>query len=168
MSDFPPCLRRSDLHLVDREGEKTPISRCAHSGCDKFAKDVTPADCAGCILRVAGRLPVPAYILHDSTRDFQQPTLLEDGSIAYPKTGWEPPKCPDGYKPKSTDPKSADAWVFTPLSPPCADRHQYNGTLPCGCIKVTQVCVSRDSGHFGKAVDPEVCQTCPVRRAVGT
>lgn len=61
-----------------------------------------------------------------------RPHKASDGTISYPKRGWEPPPIPDGYQRKSTNLKSSDAWIFIPILPPCQHRTVVVETGHCG------------------------------------
>jgi hypothetical protein len=99
-----------------------------------------------------------------TVRSFKQPKLLADGTLVYEKTGWERPVPPAGYKAKSNDRDSPDAWVLVPIWPRCVDRKFSNNMKPCGCVNVVQVCNSREASTYLQIVTPDVCEQCPLRR----
>lgn len=160
-----PCVKRQEITLCGRDGSKKTIQRCAHQASSHFTQDVTAEDCSSCPLRMFTKLRLIDYTaLQINGREFGEPKLMEDGSLVYPRTGWEPPRVPEGYNRKSDDPKSDDAWVFLPEWPPCVDREMANTVLPCGCIKMNAICASLVSGKHGSRVSVDLCRQCPVRR----
>lgn len=162
---YLPCEKRQEQQYHNTDGSLRPLHRCNHPSSAMYVKEVTPADCAECPFRIATKLRPPEYReTHLTIRNFGQPKLLEDGSLVYPRQGWEPPSTPAGYKPKSTDPRSDDAWVFLPMLKHCVDRQMVNTVKPCGCINVILMCESPTSEHRGKLVDMHKCDACPVAR----
>ena len=83
-----------------------------------------------------------------------RPRIFEDGTIAYPKRGWEPPPVPAGYRRKVDDLRSSDAWVFLPLLNPCPHRSKIIKYSSCGAAQVMYQC-----DLFGQ-VQPPKCQQC--------
>ncbi len=83
-----------------------------------------------------------------------RPRFFSDGTIAYPKRGWEPPVVPAGYRRKASNLKSSDAWVFIPVLEPCPHRSQTVGYTICGAATLSYQC----DLHGGVA--PPQCQTC--------
>lgn len=154
------CLKRGTLQVMDREGQTTERTVCRHTGCERFTLDVDAAYCGECPLRQS-----PALVhLPSATpvqRSFGQPKLLADGSLVYPKTGWEPPPPHPGYKPKPDDP-----WTFIPTWPACSFREPSNRVKPCGCLDVRMICTSEKSGHLNQRVTPAICSACPLRHHV--
>lgn len=51
-----------------------------------------------------------------------RPHKASDGTLTYPQRGFEPPPIPAGYRRKTNDLKSFDAWTFVPIIPPCKHR----------------------------------------------
>lgn len=163
--EWLPCIQRQMVVLCHKDGSKGELHRCIHQSSKHFAQELTPENCAACPLRVFTRMRPPDYsALQVNGREFGEPKIMEDGSLVYPKLGWEPPRAPEGYTRKSDDPKSADAWVFLPQWPPCVDREMANTVLPCGCIKVNPICASLACERHGRRVTVEMCRECPVRR----
>lgn len=157
-----PCLRRNEITEISRDGLTIVTYRCAHIGCEQFTKPVAEADCAACVLRVPHERAVGSLGSVAGERQFDQPRFV-NGELIYPKTGWEPPKEPEGFKRKNDDPKSPDAWVFIPNWPECAEREMHGRTLPCGCVNFAAICASKRSGKEGQLVTLGVCEACPVR-----
>ncbi len=69
-----------------------------------------------------------------------RPHRMSDGALVYIKRGWEPPAVPDGYKRKSNDFKSPDAWVMIPVLPLCRTRTFTEEKGSCGATKITYYC----------------------------
>lgn len=69
-----------------------------------------------------------------------KPVKAANGTLSYPKRGWEPPKVPAGYRRKTTDLKSADAWIFVPILKPCEHRTHETKTGSCGAQAIEYFC----------------------------
>ena len=69
-----------------------------------------------------------------------RPNKATDGTITYPYRGWEPPPVMDGYRRKTNDLKSPDAWTFLPIIPPCEHRTSVTETGSCGAQSVKYSC----------------------------
>lgn len=154
-----PCARRNVINLVGRDGSTSLVHRCAHVDAERFTNTVTESDCASCVMRVPSNhtLPIARF---DGPKDFAEPTLNADGSITYPKTGWEPPRCPKGFE------KTDDPWTFRPLWAPCADRQLHARKLSCGCVELDGICGSGASPKNGQLVVLNDCEACPARRPI--
>lgn len=165
MSDeYLPCAKRKDIVVIDRLATRFPAKQCGHHGCANLTKVVSPADCAGCILRIAVIEIVPVVAHQRPTvRDFGEPKLMPSGELVYPRTGYEPPKVPEGYKRKNDDIKHPDAWVFVPQWPPCGDRVMNNSVAPCGCVKINAFCASKHAAKRMQRINVETCVACPFR-----
>lgn len=87
-----------------------------------------------------------------------RPRVFEDGTIVYPKRGWEPPPVPEGYRRKTGDLRSPDAWVFLPVLDACTHRTKKINYSACGAAQVTYHCTL-----FGR-VKPPQCQRCTEKR----
>lgn len=166
-SEWVPCVKRQDVVLRHRDGGTGHLARCTHQSSSHFAQELAAEDCATCPVRVFTRLRPPGYCdLPVINRDFGEPKVMPNGTLVYPKNGWEPPKVPEGYRRKSDDLKSEDAWTFVPEWPPCIDREMANTVLSCGCIKINAMCASSDSPSHGKQVTVDNCRQCLVRRVL--
>jgi len=85
-----------------------------------------------------------------------RPRRMPDGSLVYPKRGWEPPPSIMGYHRKSNDPKTVDAWVFIPDFDFCEYRIEEEIKREgCGCITYTYVCGCPQETRTSTA-----CKTC--------
>lgn len=91
------------------------------------------------------------------------PHIGDDGTITYQHEGWEPPPVPRGYRRKSDNLKSRDAWVLVRETPLCKRvvLHRVEKAA-CNCISVLHVCTYR-----GKAENISVtkCDSCPHYKA---
>jgi len=149
---------------MDTDGTQSPMHRCTHQTSERFGTDVSVDDCASCPVRVPPALKDLVPSIPILRRDFGEPKIMPDGSIVYRKTGLEAPICPNGYRRKSDDLFSDDAWVFLPLWKPCLHREMANIVRPCGCVQVRTFCLSDIAGRYGKTVTTEICAGCTVRR----
>ena len=68
------------------------------------------------------------------------PRVMPNGEIHYPRKGKEPPADVRGYKRKSENPASSDAWKFVPDIPDCKQRTLQLYTRGCGKVGVHIVC----------------------------
>lgn len=153
------CSKRQHQEEHGADGVIRPIVRCNHPSSQYYVKKVDDKICAECPLKILTSMrPVNYTEFRPTFRSFDQPKIYEDGTIEYPKTGWEPPKTPEGYR------KGKDDWTFIPLFQICLDRVLVNTVAPCGCIKVHAMCDNEKSEHYEKQVDPDKCSACPVRR----
>lgn len=160
-----PCMKRQEVELIDRDGSSNTLNRCTHQACASFGRDLKQDDCSSCPLRIAIKERPPGYCeLPVVQRDFGQPMVGKNGTLVYPRTGFEPPVVPEGYVRKSQDMRSADAWVFYPTWPACADREQVNTVRPCGCIKINSFCNSGTCPQKGQKVTVAICRECPYQR----
>jgi hypothetical protein len=92
---------------------------------------------------------------------YVRPRKMPDGSLAYPKRGWEPPPSIPGYKRKSSNPHSADAWIFLPVWQPCVYRDEIEvSRRACGCISYSYICIHPDDVCNGCTVSADICNEC--------
>lgn len=169
-NEYLPCVKRNSLQIIDKLGTVSTAQQCGHAASERSTQVVIPEDCRGCVLRVPDRQgpprgPKEAPAQKLTVRDFKEPKFMPDGSLVYPRTGWEPPKVPEGYRRKNDDPRSPDAWVFLPNWPPCVDRVMYNKLSSCGCVHIHARCSSKEAAMKGKAVNLDDCRRCPLARA---
>ena len=92
-------------------------------------------------------------------RSFGKGRFMPDGSLTYPKKGWEPPPDLEGY---TRDP--GNAWRFLPLWPVCLDRTRTAYIQKCGAYNVIMTCHSAECPANGEKVTLSLCQGCPFRR----
>jgi hypothetical protein len=112
------------------------ICNCAES--PEFKRRVTDDECNPCSFRNGANEPEQRTMPEEKTHG--RPRIFSDGTIAYPKRGWEPPPCPVGYRRKSEDLKNSDAWTFLPVLPVCSDRHREVEYGRCGAASITYFC----------------------------
>lgn len=161
----PPCRYRREVVKIDAAGLPAVVDRCHHVDCTSFGGDVAPETCEACPLRSV-IAPPPGPILDERAaiaRNFGQPKVMADGSLVYERRAgdWEPPPPHHGYRPKSSDPRSDDAWMLVPVWPVCPFRQMANRVRECGCLRIVAVCTSKESGHEGQ-VDLATCLACPL------
>lgn len=91
-----------------------------------------------------------------------RPRVHKDGTIVYPKKGWEPPPVPDGYERKTTNLKSSDAWTFVPKFANCKYRVLVEGkSMSCGCMAMILHC--KRTGELVK-IDGAACPACDLHK----
>lgn len=158
-----PCAKRQEVVLHNKDGSKGQLCRCAHQAASRFNKEVTPADCEACPLRLITKNVRPAGYteLQIGKREYVEPTVV-DGCLVYKPNGLKPPSVPNGYRRKGEE--GDDAWVFEPLWPACQDREMANTVQRCGQLKINALCASKESSMKGLPVLVDNCNQCPVRR----
>lgn len=174
IADLPPCNRRSPYRATAHSPVviycKPPLDKLKLLSASEAIKNaelfktniVTIETCQNCQERSENFQLVlkPATI----EKPVKQPELLQDGTIIYQKdvTDWEPPPAPPGYKRKSDDPKSKDAWILIPEQPFCIYvEFEKKAAASCGCERYNLICT-----HEGKRIlllQKETCQECPYR-----
>lgn len=83
-----------------------------------------------------------------------RPRVFSDGTIIFPKRGWEPPPEPAGYQRKVANLRSPDAWVFLPVMEACGHRTNNITYSACGAAKLAYRC-----DLFGVVLPPQ-CGAC--------
>jgi len=158
---WEPCAYRLQGVKLLSSGAIDVKMACNHPEAATYGQPVSCKTCTGCVLRTATKLPnlthTKRYAIE--ARDFEQPEKLEDGTLVYPKTGFEPPVCPEGYHRSPTN-----MWAFIPEWQACVHRTFENSVRPCGCVNINAVCHSPESGHDKERVPFITCQGCPVRK----
>lgn len=94
----------------------------------------------------------------------QLPPIIDTNVIIYEKKegDWEPPPLVPGYKRKSDNPKSKDAWVLIPDANFCIHaKLEKNEDPSCGCKRYQLFCV-KNNNHI-LLLQLETCQNCPDR-----
>lgn len=89
---------------------------------------------------------------------FGRARVQADGSILYPKRGWEPPPPMEGFERNPTNP-----WHFLPKWPECQSRQQVLMQKPCGAIDVKMICKNQEAEAFHTDVTVQTCEGCPHR-----
>jgi len=89
-SNFQPCAKRHRLVTVDREGNRTPVQRCAEPSAEPFFEIVSPDVCASCPVRRQVTLAAIG-------RSEYQPPLADNLKSKRADTGQDPvwPACVD-------------------------------------------------------------------------
>jgi hypothetical protein len=156
---IPSCGKRregiSDGQIV--------LLACLNPDGPKYQTKIEAEDCRQCTVREGLEPPRPSEEKVTAThmqRSFDRPRIFADGTIAYPKRGWEPPPPIDGYHRKSTNTRSSDAWVFIPDWPPCKCRSIEYVEKPCGAINVIAHCK-----RWPTPVLHPFCRACDKREA---
>lgn len=110
--------------------------------------------CTGC----GGKyepMPTPEPFIQGENVGFGRARVQPDGSIMYPKRGWEPPPPIEGYE---RDP--GNKWKFLPLWPLCGFRQRVMVTKPCGAVNVKMVCKCKDCPLFQHDITLSNCEGC--------
>lgn len=90
------------------------------------------------------------------------PRKLANGVVVYPKRGWEPPPPIEGYRRKSTNPRSNDAWVFIPEWMDCPFRvEEIRRRENCRCLTLVNTCTHPKMQ--GRVVGTAICEACTLR-----
>lgn len=90
------------------------------------------------------------------------PEIRDDGTIIYPKIGWEPPPVPPGYKRKSDDLSRDDAWTLVRIEPLCTFcKLVQTRRKNCGCLRVVPTCTYRGKSEN---IDFDRCDSCPDKK----
>lgn len=84
-----------------------------------------------------------------------RPREILTGELVYPKRGWEPPPVPEGYRRKSDDLRTTDAWVMVPVLPECTKRSEQVTYSRCGAAVYSYLCTLR-----GAKVTAKQCLAC--------
>jgi len=129
-----PCAAR--LEGIKDGQLKFLICNCKEH--HKFKRQVIEDTCNQCLLREGANQLEDRIVV--SSPSHGRPRIMSDGVITYPKRGWEPPSIPAGYRRKTENLKSADAWIFIPILPECQHRPQEIEHGHCGACKITYFC----------------------------
>ena len=92
-------------------------------------------------------------------KSFARGRFMPDGSLVYPKKGFEPPPPVEGYE---RDP--GNAWRFLPLWPACQTRARMLQMKKCGAFNVVMVCSNGACEYAQNPVTLQICQGCPLRK----
>ncbi len=86
------------------------------------------------------------------------PRLLPDGVLVYPKKG-TPPPVPEGYRRKSDNLTSPDAWIMLPLWRDCPFRIcETSRREDCRCITYVYFC---GHPHYNRPrLTISMCKSC--------
>lgn len=69
-----------------------------------------------------------------------KPRIMTDGTICFPKRGFEPPPVPAGYRRKSNNLRNPDAWIMLPILKPCEHRTTSIEYGECGSCTIIYFC----------------------------
>lgn len=128
---------------------------CNSKGSPEYKQRVTEDICNQCRVREGANQKENRTVVD---KPFNlRPRFMPDGVIVYPKRGWEPPPVPIGYRRKSENLKSVDAWIFIPTMPICLQRTHEVEYGHCGACKITYYC-QRDKGV--RIHDLSTCNKC--------
>lgn len=90
---------------------------------------------------------------------YARPRIFPDGTIVYPRLGWEPPPAIPGYIRKGNNPRSSDAWTFIPIWNKCPHRiEKVKKRENCQCLMIYHVCDL--NGNI--PIDTKLCPNCPL------
>ncbi len=90
---------------------------------------------------------------------YTRPRIFPDGTIIYPRRGWEPPPPIPGYIRKGNNPRSPDAWTFLPLWSACPHRiEKVKKRENCQCLMIYHVCDLNED----IPVTTQLCSNCPL------
>jgi len=103
--------------------------------------------------------PKPEPFVRGDNVSFGRARSQPDGSIVYPKKGWEPPPPIEGYV---RDP--GNAWRFVPLWPICGMRQKVMVKKVCGAISIKMICKCSDCPLFQSDIVLLNCENCNHRR----
>lgn len=96
------------------------------------------------------------------SKKYLTPRKLADGTVIYPKCGWEPPPSIEGYRRKSNNPRSIEAWMFVPEWVDCSFRaEETRRRESCRCLTLVNVC--KHPKMQGKVVGTAICDACKLR-----
>jgi hypothetical protein len=93
-------------------------------------------------------------------KTFARGRFMADGSLVYPKKGFEPPPPVEGY-----ERDKGNAWRFIPLWPDCQTRVRMLKMKKCGAYNVIMACTNTQCEHNQNQVTLQICQSCPLRQA---
>lgn len=145
-------------------------------------RQVSCGDCQGCdeneplrTPRVPQELSKLAHPIEDGipaeawgpqedqpSQPIRAPVIQEDGTVVYTMVGWEPPAVPPGYKRKSTDLTSPDAWVLIRTEPLCKFcKLKTFKRASCNCVRIVPTCT-----YHGKSenIKLDQCKSCPNKK----
>jgi len=99
-----------------------------------------------------------------AAQKYTKPHVFDNGILAYPKRGWEPPPLIEGYKRKSDNPRNSDAWVLLPVWQDCPFRLRVQVRKDgCRCITFYHTCNNQNiiALHGDRVVaNLNLCSSC--------
>jgi hypothetical protein len=149
-----PCKKR----LEGTKAGQLMFFICNQRDCPDYKKRVTEDICNSCSHREGANQSEQRSMAEDTTHG--RPRFFPDGTIAYPKRGYEPPPIPPGYRRKCADLKNSDAWIFLPVLPACRDRKHEIEYGHCGACKISYYCANNHEGIKVRIHDLSTCNKC--------
>lgn len=116
---------------------------------------IIKSNCPPC--EAANNKPQPRA---SNEKSFGRARIAPDGSISYPKKGFEPPPPVEGYERDKGNP-----WHFKPLWPDCKHRARTLQMKKCGAYDVIMVCGCNGCPLKQQLLKLPDCQNCPHRQA---
>lgn len=92
-------------------------------------------------------------------KTFARARFLPDGSLVYPKKGFEPPPPIEGY-----ERDKGNKWRFIPLWPDCKTRARMLQLKKCGAYSVTMVCTNQECPLLQQGLGIQDCNNCRFRQ----
>lgn len=89
---------------------------------------------------------------------FGRARVQADGSLAYPKKGWEPPPPVGGY-----DRDPGNKWRFIPKWLKCMYRVRLMNVKQCGAVDILMMCQCIKAPTNRQQVHLRHCESCPWR-----
>lgn len=177
--DLPPCGRRWWMRGPDGERfvckpgrnpkPDLPFAELLKRPCYLKPREVSAADCLACTDREPpmGVEELARFVSVEALPEVvdEAPAVLPDGTIVFrrPPGSTAPPPVPAGYRRRSSDITSDDAWILVPDFDPCRYfRLIETRAEDCDCIRLQPRCV-RDSGS---ELAKDTCAACPHREQV--
>ena len=111
---------------------------------------------------IEDRIPAEIWSPQEDRPNSPAPVIQGDGTIVYTKVGWEPPLVPPGYKRKSDELTSQDAWVLVRVEPLCKFCNLKTfKRASCSCLRIVPVCE-----YNGKSENIQLnqCESCPNKK----
>lgn len=138
--------------LIGYRGNRVTNVICTRKSHPMYKRIVHRETCDNCTqIQVAG---IPSERLQEPhTRDVEITPL---GTLIYARMGWEPPPCPPGYRSRSSDAESDDAWILDPIGEVCKHLELVPAdTGACGYRRIARRCKLVES-----FIGPRTCMTC--------
>jgi len=156
-----PCKTR----LEGVKGSDIIFLLCHCKEHPSYKQRVTDDICNKCHLRVGTDQPEDRIMVSKPEPprkgSGEPPTITPDGTLIYVQRGWQPPPCPPGYRRRSNNLKTPDAWVLEPLKPLCDHLRLVIGEQgACLCRRVVPTCVYQGRSLKVTSQTCQTCQTC--------
>ncbi len=144
-----PC----ETCLVGYRGHRVTKVICTRKDHPMYKQMVNQETCENCAqIKVAGIPPQRPQEAHMG--DVEIGPL---GTLIYTRTHWEPPPCPPGYRARSSDQNSNDAWILEPIDVVCKHLELVpSDTGACGYQRAAKRCKLVQS-----FIGQRSCSICP-------